>query len=317
MTLSLFWFHVMLPYVFLMNTSHNKKLVIDDGWLNTIQNTLGLSENVSPVPCQCLPVRLRLLTFMRRGDIERNQKDANTNPRSKEEDTLPNTPLGCGSDTGSQINGDIYVISKSVISTSLSEKESIQSMNVLSEIPSNSKRLTKTKHRKDKIGVIKKFVSESDEDRSSPQKSHRLCVGEEFLSYMFIHIDNEEAYLHYLKQLSRFEETFSKGLGLHEEFRLEDIVEFPAPKRNRIKNLTFQLKDPTNIEDSKSRNKKRQSKNTSSIDQTRSYRLIGKVSDRIKTRKNLFERFQGYRDDDCYNKFLEALFNIEENFTYG
>ena len=45
LTLSVLWFNVILPYTFLMNTSHNKNLVSDEGWWNTIRNTLGLSEN--------------------------------------------------------------------------------------------------------------------------------------------------------------------------------------------------------------------------------------------------------------------------------
>ena len=140
MTLSLFWFHVMLPYVFLMNTSHNKKLVIDDGWLTTIHNTLVLSENFSTM-------HLRLLTKMRRDQVKRNQIDDSTNPRSKSEETVSNTPSRCDSDIGSKVNGDIYVISKSITSTPLSEKESIQSIKVLSEMPSNSRSVAKIKHK--------------------------------------------------------------------------------------------------------------------------------------------------------------------------
>ena len=45
-TMGLMWFHVILPYIFLMNTSHNKDLLIDDGWWNTLNNTVGI--NTSP-----------------------------------------------------------------------------------------------------------------------------------------------------------------------------------------------------------------------------------------------------------------------------
>ena len=39
---SILWYHLLLPYTFLMNTSHNKNLVVDDGWVTTIRNTLML-----------------------------------------------------------------------------------------------------------------------------------------------------------------------------------------------------------------------------------------------------------------------------------
>ena len=38
------WYHIIISYTFLMNTSHNKNLLIDDGWANTIRNTLKLPE---------------------------------------------------------------------------------------------------------------------------------------------------------------------------------------------------------------------------------------------------------------------------------
>ena len=44
-------YHLLLPYTFLMNTSHNKNLVVDDGWVTTIQNTLIL-----PIPANLLHV---------------------------------------------------------------------------------------------------------------------------------------------------------------------------------------------------------------------------------------------------------------------
>ena len=49
LTLGVLWFMVILPYTFLMNTSHNKNLVTDEGWWNTIRNTFGWSkkENVT------------------------------------------------------------------------------------------------------------------------------------------------------------------------------------------------------------------------------------------------------------------------------
>ena len=46
LTLSVLWYHVFLPYIFLMNTSHNKQIVIDEGWWNIFRNALGLPSNI-------------------------------------------------------------------------------------------------------------------------------------------------------------------------------------------------------------------------------------------------------------------------------
>ena len=59
LTLSVLWFHVILPYTFLMNTSHNKNVVLDEGWWNTIRNTLGISAHFRIHPLPNTPTTVR------------------------------------------------------------------------------------------------------------------------------------------------------------------------------------------------------------------------------------------------------------------
>ena len=304
-TLGLFWFHVILPYIFLMNTSHNKNLVIDDGWLTTVKNTFGVSENFSVVSFQLGSCLFRSSTLIEMSQIEGNHKMDKNNERSKVDTKTTET------------NADIYVISKSVETILLSEKETVQPINVPSEMPSSSNVESNKKYRHKKINITNKKVSESDEDRNTPQKSERLCVGEQILSNMLIHINNEEYYLHYLKQLSRFEAKCSKGVGLHEEFNTLQITHLPAPKIFRIKNSNFQSKDQPNTKHKKNGRYQGKSKNSSDMDDGCHYNLIGKVSDRLEVRKNLFDSFQGCRDnEERYKRFVEKLFDIEERFTF-
>ena len=44
-TLSFVSFYVVLPYTFLMNTSHNKNLITEHGFLNTIRNAIQIPCN--------------------------------------------------------------------------------------------------------------------------------------------------------------------------------------------------------------------------------------------------------------------------------
>ena len=37
---ALIWYYVVLPYTYLMNTSHNKKRIIDDGMATVLRNAL-------------------------------------------------------------------------------------------------------------------------------------------------------------------------------------------------------------------------------------------------------------------------------------
>ena len=36
------WYYLILPHTFLMNTSHNKDLIVDNGWKTTLRNALSL-----------------------------------------------------------------------------------------------------------------------------------------------------------------------------------------------------------------------------------------------------------------------------------
>ena len=40
LTVNMIWYYLILPHTFLMNTSHNKDLIVDNGWKTTIRNAL-------------------------------------------------------------------------------------------------------------------------------------------------------------------------------------------------------------------------------------------------------------------------------------
>ena len=48
---SIFWYYLLLPNLFLMNTSHNKDRIIDDGFINTIKNGLRIPINLNIASC--------------------------------------------------------------------------------------------------------------------------------------------------------------------------------------------------------------------------------------------------------------------------
>ena len=68
LTTNMIWYYVILPHIFLMNTTHNKDLIVDQGWKTAIQNALSL-----PVPFN-----------MKRSiqDVQRNPSLQNTNDES-------------------------------------------------------------------------------------------------------------------------------------------------------------------------------------------------------------------------------------------
>ena len=85
--LSILWYHLFLPYTFLMNTSHNKNLVVDDGWVTTIQNTLIL-----PSPTYILHFDHILRWFRRFNGF--NENIAKPNEEENPESMNPDSPMG-------------------------------------------------------------------------------------------------------------------------------------------------------------------------------------------------------------------------------
>ena len=41
LTVNMIWYYLILPHTFLMNTSHNKELIVDNGWKTTIRNAIS------------------------------------------------------------------------------------------------------------------------------------------------------------------------------------------------------------------------------------------------------------------------------------
>jgi hypothetical protein len=47
LTMSMIWYYLLLPYTHLMNTSHNKHLIVDHGWINATRNVIGVQKRHS------------------------------------------------------------------------------------------------------------------------------------------------------------------------------------------------------------------------------------------------------------------------------
>ena len=43
-TLGMLFYYLILPYTYLMNSSHNRNLVVGNGWRNTFRNAVGISN---------------------------------------------------------------------------------------------------------------------------------------------------------------------------------------------------------------------------------------------------------------------------------
>ena len=67
---------VILPYAFLMNTSHNKDRIIADGWRNVFRNLLGRYNHDT----NSLPLNQDCNTQQKKKAVSKNEEDGKNNP---------------------------------------------------------------------------------------------------------------------------------------------------------------------------------------------------------------------------------------------
>ena len=284
LTLSVLWFNVILPYTFLMNTSHNKNLVADDGWWNTIRNIFGLSENSVSSSYQNGASNI---TISKRFDTKSFQM---SNPTASGTTLNVNHQKTFFAVTNEKILDDegtkkVFFVSETTISNPTSKRNYGNPLNCLNQLPSTSNRKIDTSEQEMVLDIcqlqqsIKRTTSDSDDEiLDIPKKSPRLCIGEKILANMVSTINNEVVYIHYLNQLSILEEDFKKQHRAPDEFEISHVGE-TAIAKNLILNL------------------------------------VGKSLDRIEERKKILKGFEEHcSGEERYDTFLSDLFDLEESF---
>ena len=312
LVLGIFWYHIILPYTFLMNTSHNKNLVLDDGWGNTIRNTLGLPENINVFSALSLHQFIPRKNQTTIKEIDKNDKIDSQDPKTNAtEMDLRNDPRSQNI-SGQNSNLEIPTISKSVESASL--KEEVNTINVPDSEPSTSKKLITDNQGEKPCPPSRKTITDSDDeddDALNLQRSDHLIIGEEILSYMMKYLDREQGYLHYLKELSKFNESFIHDANTINNFRIAHLTDFPTLNKNHVKGS---LKEKRNrCRRNKSVDSKHRSKFRDSVDESKDY---GGTTEKIKIRKKLLERYLEFCcDEESFNSLVGLIFDIEETMT--
>lgn len=313
-TMGVMWFHVILPYIFLMNTSHNKNLLIDDGWWNTVKNAVGISFSNNNEATECQPISLSVINTTRRsaletwdnkqhhGDQNKNEIDigkSNLSPFPKHSRRIRRNTENSDISTLSNVDHFPQCSTSSVCldSTSLSICHTIIEKHIGEPLP------------KKQANINTKEASDSDEENQQPLRSYHLEVGESLLGKMANGINNELEYLHYLTQLSQLDDQFIKNQGMSELKVSFRIIDYPTKKKGKIKSK-------------KSRSEKSfssfTSKNDSPSTNEVNVNFFGKSLDRQETRKLLLTNYQEYcNDNESFKSFCDVLFDFEENLIFN
>ena len=301
-----------------MNTSYNKDRIIEDGWKIVIMNSL------MSIIYRIRKVNSYLLSQNHQSEV-RNMTQNEPPKRQVNINNLDNVPSNScsnvkktGLTASSQItkldrasNPDIFVISRPEMEhfpTSHTSNFVDLTIEDLEQLIFARKR--KQASLKDELRLLSTGSSMDSEykpdDRNRPI-SYRVQKGREILSEMQKQLNNENAYIHYFRQLLEFERSVNLDLdAAFNDFRIEPFITFPTTQRSKIKNKHIN-------------NHKKQTKNA----QDKSKTIEGKQSFSDQKYPNQFLRKQlrlgilnkidsNIIEENDYNDFLNVLINLEE-----
>ena len=181
---------VFLPYAYLMNTSANKKRIVDEGWLNVLKNIFG---------CSCGVFRnrsseTRVYVFSS-GNTKTNPKDKNVfvisqkvheQEQSKGNCSLPNMPTETGNQQDQKkTNAD-------------TENYELQNMSAAPQTYSSVNERTS----------IEVEPAQGTSNSITEHKSLRQVMGEKILRDMILNIDDEDLYIGQFQLLLNLEDYF-------------------------------------------------------------------------------------------------------------
>jgi hypothetical protein len=139
---------------------------------------------------------------------------------------------------------------------------------------------------------------------------------QEILSRMLIHINDEDIYLHYFRQLVDLDHAF-KGCTNMSPNSIENFEIIPfennIPRQIGIIKRSNQL-DPLNIAPLQEARKTKCKNTTIERTHVTHFHFIVKISDRTKMRRKLLEEFNfKCNNNNVYDDFFNSLVDAEEN----
>ena len=309
MTLAVTLYYVVLPYTFLMNTSHNKNLLIDYGWMNTIRNVLGPLTETRLIFVQALVRYTNILRSSIHNKRNRTEQERTINDEQGKQngpdakDHLHHTDVESRS-CGGQAS-DIYMISKTTENNLVQERKDYipeEEPCAYSAVLMFNGEQKETKLPEDNCSGSD---DNNDDDRNIHHGNYRLFFAEKILSLITININNEDAYLHYINQLAKLEDANNDKNFVLPEFQITSFTTAPTPKQGKIKSSNNQAKNTASL--SKTKTLKGQKIESEA-------KLLGPFSERLYKRTAALENFHEHcNDDNSLDMFLKKIFDLEES----
>ena len=296
---ALIWYYVVLPYTYLMNTSHNKRRVIDDGMATVLRNALRPPVDYFKQIIVRFYSRIHLNVVSPKGNEHVSKfVEVETSSKIPEKHDKKNT-------------SGVYVISNSEYLSSFA-KDNMP--NVPLECASTSNGITYIEE-----GIKRNFLSRQSSESSLVndngvfQVESRISFGKEILSYMTKNVSIEEVYLHYFVQIIDFEEKFKDKEDFlpHIEIVPHICDKLAYAGKSTMTKVKGKNKVCLNEDKSKDFNTYRPA---ATLIANLKKNTKGSFSQRMEMRKTMLKGYSDHcKDEESYQKYLTKLIDFEES----
>ena len=315
-TLVMILFYVVLPYIFLVNTSDNKNIWINNGFAKMIRIVASKGMNGQSIQqnCENLENGIQNLEKTWRKRVADKKQILNHLPTfAGESPKTSDTHFGENhrqvSDEQpvcSNASQNVYTISNNEMGIDITNEQQLH-LGMLEDncLPSTSSGLIPNQTETIKLYLLHSPSRSENDTPVSNSKCH-LQLAEEILRLMNANIKEEEIYIYYFHELLRLNEKTLHG-NL-DDFSVIHFEERPLAKQGVVKGS----------DKSASRNSipSHKSKNVRPVLNSHGKKYYGKLRDRVNLRQTHFSNFHGsYNGENEYVSFCNTLIKMEERLV--
>lgn len=277
---------IVLPYVFLMNTSHNKNRIVEHGWKNVLRNIIGRSE--------CNEANER---------INSDPVEEYRNDKIQQEEKIGN------------IEKD--AISVPTISTKHDKWKEENFLSLSLHTPFHEDSTSEPKGK-----ILKKGIKSNGvilNPNTLPRTDRKQLVAQNILYFMIQNVKNEEIYISFFKKLLLFEDSQRNKNSLSEREAHDEIIKcfkseitgnYANGHMKKLKQdiiLAKSYKDDSIISSQDSK---------VNLSGPSSSKLSIKAENRCKLRIEILNQMSPLcYEDEIYKALLEDLIDLEESFV--
>ena len=318
-TNAMIWYYLIISYTFLMNTSYNKDRIIESGWKIVIFNAISgtLTCFSKPENIETLQAAIQAISGKSERDNDIELEELPKAQESSMSQSKNTSSTNCSNANSSKTaDQDIFIISSPDLD--IFPSSSLDSGLKLKDLEKMKSKMWKNEVESKKPGRMKFSKSISSDSASSTTddnrgKDYRMITRDKIFSEMTNKLDNENAYLHYFKQLVDFEDYAQKqDLNRYEMFQVLPYITFQSADKSKIKNTYIPTNENSVQNQIQSRKQRNYEKVTfSEFHSNPEFSEQGLM--RMQLRRDMIKNYSIFlSNEEQFGNFIDSLIEFEE-----